>query len=66
MSHIITIDESQRQLLLMALAHLAVERPGFDCALREIADKMDNPGPQLYLDFKRLHSEQIDDEETSK
>lgn len=36
------IDEGQRQLLLMALAHLSVERPGFDYALNVIAVRVDN------------------------
>ena len=35
------LDESQRQAVLMALAHLAVERPGWDVMLEEIAAKMD-------------------------
>jgi hypothetical protein len=51
----ITIDESQRQLILMALAALAVEHPGFDYALSEIASKIDNPsanGPEMYHEFK--------------
>lgn len=35
------IGEGERQMVLMALAHLAVERPGWDYALTEIAKKMD-------------------------
>jgi hypothetical protein len=53
----VTIDEGQRQMILMALAHLAVERPGFDYALSEIASLMDNEspaGPQLYGSFKEI------------
>lgn len=38
----VELDEGQRQLVLMALAALAVERPGWDMALSEIAAKMDN------------------------
>ncbi len=52
------IDEEQRQLLLMALAHLAVERPGWDCALTEIAARIDNHvdgKAELYEKFKQLH-----------
>jgi hypothetical protein len=57
-AHDLTVSEGQRQLLLMALAHLAVERPGFDAALSEIAALMDNPtpkGPEMYTRFKALH-----------
>lgn len=37
----VELDEGQRQMTLMALAALAVERPGWDMALSEIAAKMD-------------------------
>ena len=57
--HTLTLDESDRQLVLMALAHLAVERPGFDDALQLIAARIDNHNPrgraEMYEDFKRLH-----------
>jgi len=56
----ITLTEEQRQATLMALAHLAVERPGWDHMLSEIARKMDNAtaeGPELYLAFKKLHQD---------
>ena len=36
----LTLDESQRDKITMALAHLAVERPGWDFALGEIADSL--------------------------
>ncbi len=55
----VEIDEGQRQLILMALSHLAVEKPGFDHALSEIASKIDNKtenGPQMYTEFKKLHA----------
>lgn len=35
-------EDGDRQLVLMALAHLAVERPGFDYALNKIAMNIDN------------------------
>lgn len=35
----VEIEEDQRQMVLLALAHLAVERPGFDDYLGEIADR---------------------------
>ncbi len=55
-NHRLEISEEQRQLILMALAHLSVERPGFDFALTEIAQKIDNPGPEMYGRFKELHT----------
>lgn len=64
---LVELDESQRQQVLMALAHLAVERPGFDHALTQIALLMDKrihgpavgggesePTGQVFEDFKRL------------
>ncbi len=39
----------------MALAHLAIEYPGWDYLLALIAAKMDNEGCPMYSEFKRLH-----------
>ena len=36
------LDECQRQMVLMALAHLAVERPGWDYMLSQIALQIDD------------------------
>ncbi len=52
----IFLDESQRQATVLALAHLAVERPGWNAMLTEIAAKMDNTKPggdlELFTIFK--------------
>jgi hypothetical protein len=57
--HTIVLDESQRQAVLLALAHLALERPGWDYMLSIIAGKMDNQTPEgrpaMYEEFKRMH-----------
>lgn len=37
----VTLDESERQAIILALAHVAVDRPGWDYMLNEIALKMD-------------------------
>ncbi len=39
--HTIVVTEEERQMILMALAHLAVERPGWQMILTETASKMD-------------------------
>jgi hypothetical protein len=36
------LEEGERQMLVMALAHLSVERPGWDDALNRIAVRIDN------------------------
>lgn len=54
--------EGDRQLTLMALAHLAVERPGFDYALNLLAcriDNVENGRAKLYDQFKALHEKAI-------
>lgn len=40
--HILELGESDRQLVLMALAHLSLRYPGFDYALNLVARKIDN------------------------
>jgi hypothetical protein len=56
----VTLEESDRQATLLALAHLAVERPGWKWMLSQIALKMDNRTaegePELFTEFYTLHS----------
>ena len=46
----LSLDESQQNMVAMALAHLAVDRPGWDFALGEIADSLKQR--DLYDGFK--------------
>ena len=46
----VELDESQRQATVLALAHLAVQRPGWEAFLREIAAKLD-PEMRMFPDF---------------
>lgn len=53
----VELDDSDRQLVLCALALLSVERPGWDSALNEIAQRMDNvkyARAQMYDSFRKL------------
>jgi len=50
----VTVDESQRQLVLLALAKLSLERPGFEWALGEVARAFN--GVTMYNQFKELHT----------
>jgi len=52
----ITLDEEERQATLMALAHLSLERPGWDYMLQKIAAKMDNKGCPMFHEFKTIHA----------
>jgi len=52
------LDEGERQLVLLALAKLSIERPGWDDALNRIALRMDNTEngrAQMYDDFRKLN-----------
>jgi hypothetical protein len=56
--HQLDLSESDRQMVLLALAHLSVERPGWDEALNLLALQIDNQrgGRALMFDeFKELH-----------
>lgn len=56
----VTIAEDERQTILLALAHLAVERPGWDDAIARIALKMDDrvdERPRLFDQLKELHAQ---------
>ena len=53
----VVLEESGRQLVLMALAHLSLERPGWDAALKEVAEQM--KGGRMYEQFKDLHRDAI-------
>lgn len=55
--HTVTIDDGERQLVLMALADLSLKCPGFDHALNETACKIDNVADGraiLYDEFRKL------------
>ncbi len=56
--HSLALGEGDRQLVLLALAHLANERPGFDDTLNKIAARIDNVAPTgravMFDSFKAL------------
>jgi len=57
----LTLDEEERQSVLLALAMLSLERPGWDDALNRIALKMDAKNDReqtramLYDHFRAIH-----------
>jgi hypothetical protein len=53
--------ESDRQAMLLALATLALHRPGWDYMLGEIAEKL--RGREMFAEFKRLNNDRIAVEE---
>jgi len=55
----IEIDESQRQVILLALAHLAIERPGWKPMLKGIAEPMNDLGGAMFTKFYMLRLERV-------
>jgi hypothetical protein len=57
----ISIEEEERQMILLALAQLALERPGWDDALTRIAQKMDNTTSEgkaeMFEAFKKANAD---------
>jgi hypothetical protein len=62
MTSAVYLTEEQRQAVLLAVAKLAVERPGWDYMLGEVADAMS--GRKMYENFKKLHEGVIHREES--
>lgn len=57
--HNLELNEGERQLVLLALAELALSRPGFDETLRGIAGRVDNPGAPLYEGMKVANADRV-------
>lgn len=52
-------EEGDRQLVLLALANLALLRPGFDHALRTLAGRFGMDGDGLFEQFKEWNRGQV-------
>jgi len=56
----VTIDESQRQMILLALAQLALDRPGWTFTLLETADLFGGLDAQtMFKEFQRLNADRF-------
>jgi hypothetical protein len=55
----VEIDEGERQMLILAMATLAVERPGWDYALNRLALKMDNAENDRAVMFDQFKALQL-------
>jgi hypothetical protein len=59
-SHTFTVDESERQAIILSLAELSIARPGWLMCLETIALKMDNKTAdgkaQMFEQFRLNHS----------
>lgn len=53
MNHVITVEEGDRQMILLALAKLWAERPGWEYAIGLLADKL--RGRQMLEEFHKMY-----------
>ncbi len=53
----IDLEEGNRQMILLAIAELALSRPGWDWTLGELAKQLD--GEQMFTEFKRLNADRV-------
>jgi len=51
------LDEADRQLVLLALAILSLDRPGWFDACRVFAEKLGPGAPIVLADFRRLNAD---------
>jgi hypothetical protein len=57
MTKAVVLEETDRQLTLLALAELALSRPGFDEALSLIAELL--AGQEMFEEFKRINADRV-------
>lgn len=57
--------ESQRQMICLALASLALERPGFEMAIKEIARYYDGEGLPTYEAMKHANADRVKESRAS-
>ena len=53
----VDIEEGDRQMLLLAIAELALSRPGWDWTLGRIAELLE--GRQMFEKFKRINADRV-------
>lgn len=58
MTHTVTITESERQAIMLALGKLCNERPGWDYFLGEIATKFPD-GLAMYQQFRDMEANHL-------
>jgi hypothetical protein len=58
MLHTVQVDEAQRQLIVLALAHLSLKRPGWTFATNEAAQRFPN-GAKLHEQFRQIEDDEM-------
>lgn len=53
----LTLDEMERQMILLAIAELALSRPGWDYSLQLIAVRLQ--GAAMFDAFKRANADRV-------
>jgi hypothetical protein len=57
--HCLPLEEGERQMLVLALAELALSRPGWNDCLQRIAQRVENEGAPMYERFKRSSADRV-------
>jgi hypothetical protein len=57
--HWLKLDEGERQMAVLAFAELALSRPGWDHMLKDIAQRIDNPGAPMYESMKKTSADRV-------
>lgn len=53
------MDEEERQVVILALAELALSRPGWDHMLRHIVERIDAPGLAMFEQLKSSNADRV-------
>jgi hypothetical protein len=54
MNHVIEISEEERQMMLLAIAKLSIERPGWYWTLGQLAEKLGDRGRTEFEEFRTV------------
>jgi hypothetical protein len=54
---LLSLDEGERQMILLAMAELALSRPGWDWTLGETAEKLH--GREMFEGFKKTSADRV-------
>jgi hypothetical protein len=57
--HWLSLDEAERQMVVLAFAELSLSRPGWNDSLLEIAQRIDRPGAPMFARMKTSNADRV-------
>jgi hypothetical protein len=57
--HWLSLDEAERQMVVLAFAELALFRPGWNDALLDVAQRIDRPGAPMFARMKTANADRV-------